>query len=188
MVFGPFDIPGEVYLTLLSVVFKYVAHCRGVCGGWRVHFGHSQCFCPSLMITQPHHPLFPLFLYCVEALVASALTLFGWPIFMQLPTTAIEKVLIANNTSMVPDEVLAQRLGLIPIEADPRLFEYVSGLSWYIFHCPTIIFIFALAILTWYFWRAILVENDTAHEKNTIVFKLDVRCKKDDGRIKGMFL
>ena len=61
---------------------------------------------------------------------------------MQLPTMAIEKVLIANNTSVVQDEVLAQRLGLIPIEADPSLFEYVSGLSWYIFHCATIIFIF----------------------------------------------
>lgn len=41
---------------------------------------------------------------------------------------AIEKVLIANNTSVVQDEVLAHRLGLIPIKADPRLFEYLSGL------------------------------------------------------------
>lgn len=32
-----------------------------------------------------------------------------------------------------------------------------------------------------------LAENDTAHEKNTIVFKLDVRCKKGGGRIKGSF-
>lgn len=47
---------------------------------------------------------------------------------MQLPTMAIEKVLIANNTSIVQDEVLAHRLGLIPISVDPRLFEYISGL------------------------------------------------------------
>lgn len=40
---------------------------------------------------------------------------------------AIEKVFVANNTSLVQDEVLAQRLGLIPIAADPRLFEYLSG-------------------------------------------------------------
>lgn len=46
----------------------------------------------------------------------------------QVPTMAIEKVLIANNTSVVQDEVLAHRLGLIPIKADPRLFEYLSGL------------------------------------------------------------
>lgn len=37
---------------------------------------------------------------------------------------AIERVYIANNTSVVQDEVLAHRLGLIPISADPRLFEY----------------------------------------------------------------
>lgn len=43
---------------------------------------------------------------------------------LQVPTMAIEKVFIYNNTSIVQDEVLAQRLGLIPIKADPRLFEY----------------------------------------------------------------
>lgn len=40
---------------------------------------------------------------------------------------AIEKVLIANNTSVIIDEVLSHRMGLIPIAADPRLFEYLSG-------------------------------------------------------------
>lgn len=37
---------------------------------------------------------------------------------------AIEKVLIYNNTSLLQDEVLAHRMGLIPLRADPRLFEY----------------------------------------------------------------
>lgn len=57
-----------------------------------------------------------------------------WQLFLisslvlsQLPTMAIEKVLIANNTSVVQDEVLAHRLGLIPLNVDPRLFEYMSG-------------------------------------------------------------
>lgn len=40
---------------------------------------------------------------------------------------AIEKVFVYNNTSIVQDEVLAHRLGLIPIKADPRLFEYRSA-------------------------------------------------------------
>ncbi|KAK4793997.1 hypothetical protein SAY86_011991 [Trapa natans] len=44
----------------------------------------------------------------------------------ELPTMAIEKVLIANNTSVIRDEILAHRLGLIPIKADPRLFDYLS--------------------------------------------------------------
>lgn len=37
---------------------------------------------------------------------------------------AVEKVFIYNNTSIIQDEILAHRLGLIPIKADPRLFEY----------------------------------------------------------------
>lgn len=49
-------------------------------------------------------------------------------VVIQLPTMAIEKVLIANNTSIIQDEVLAHRLGLIPIKVDPRLFEYMSGI------------------------------------------------------------
>lgn len=36
---------------------------------------------------------------------------------------AIEKVFVLNNTSMIQDEVLAHRLGLIPIRADPREFR-----------------------------------------------------------------
>ena len=37
---------------------------------------------------------------------------------------AVDKVFIYNNTSIIQDEVLAHRLGLIPIFADPRRFEY----------------------------------------------------------------
>ncbi|EXB51013.1 DNA-directed RNA polymerases I and III subunit RPAC1 [Morus notabilis] len=45
----------------------------------------------------------------------------------EVPTMAIERVLIANNTSVVQDEVLAHRLGLIPINVDPRLFEFAGN-------------------------------------------------------------
>lgn len=37
---------------------------------------------------------------------------------------AIEKVYMYNNTSIVQDEVLAHRLGLVPLKADPRYFEF----------------------------------------------------------------
>jgi len=40
-----------------------------------------------------------------------------------VPSMAIEKVFIYNNTSIIQDEVLAHRLGLIPLKADPRLFQ-----------------------------------------------------------------
>ncbi|KYN14083.1 PREDICTED: DNA-directed RNA polymerases I and III subunit RPAC1 isoform X2 [Trachymyrmex cornetzi] len=42
----------------------------------------------------------------------------------EVPSMAIEKVYIINNTSLIQDEVLAHRLGLVPLRADPRLFEY----------------------------------------------------------------
>eukprot|EP00898_Chlorokybus_atmophyticus_P005128 jgi/Chlat1/5616/Chrsp369S05377 len=40
----------------------------------------------------------------------------------EVPTMAIEKVFMADNTSIVQDEVLAHRLGMTPVKADPRRF------------------------------------------------------------------
>jgi DNA-directed RNA polymerase I and III subunit RPAC1 len=45
-------------------------------------------------------------------------------ILSDVPTMAIEKVHIYQNTSIMQDEVLAHRLGLIPLKADPRLFKW----------------------------------------------------------------
>lgn len=42
----------------------------------------------------------------------------------EVPTMAIEHVYIVNNTSIIQDEVLSHRLGLIPLRVDPRLFEW----------------------------------------------------------------
>ena len=47
-------------------------------------------------------------------------------ILSEVSTLAIEKVLIKNNTSVIPDEVLAHRLGLIPILANPKLLSFYS--------------------------------------------------------------
>jgi DNA-directed RNA polymerase I and III subunit RPAC1 len=41
----------------------------------------------------------------------------------EVPTVAIEKVYMWNNSSIIHDEVLAHRMGLIPIQADPRYLE-----------------------------------------------------------------
>ncbi|XP_045184889.1 DNA-directed RNA polymerases I and III subunit RPAC1-like [Mercenaria mercenaria] len=57
----------------------------------------------------------------IDAAIANA---FRRILLAEVPTMAIEKVHIYNNTSIIQDEVLAHRLGLIPIKADPRLFEY----------------------------------------------------------------
>ena len=42
----------------------------------------------------------------------------------EIPTMAIEKVGIWQNTSIIHDENLAHRMGLIPIKADPRKFNF----------------------------------------------------------------
>ena len=41
---------------------------------------------------------------------------------------AIEKVFIYDNTSIVQDEVLAHRLGLIPIKSNPDEFDFKIGI------------------------------------------------------------
>lgn len=37
---------------------------------------------------------------------------------------AIEHVYMFMNSSIIHDEILAHRLGLVPIMANPRMFEY----------------------------------------------------------------
>ncbi|VDK88262.1 unnamed protein product [Litomosoides sigmodontis] len=56
----------------------------------------------------------------VEAPIANAIRRV---LIAELPTMAIEKVYLYQNTSIIPDEVLSHRLGLLPIKADPRLFK-----------------------------------------------------------------
>ncbi|KAM4693628.1 DNA-directed RNA polymerases I and III subunit RPAC1 [Discoglossus pictus] len=66
----------------------------------------------------------------------------------EVPTMAVEKVLVYNNTSIIQDEILAHRLGLIPICVDPRLFEYRSA------------------------------EDAEGTEIDTLHFELNVRCTR----------
>lgn len=42
---------------------------------------------------------------------------------------AIEKVHVYNNTSIIQDEILAHRLGLVPLKADPRKFSFPKNLG-----------------------------------------------------------
>ncbi|KAL0221648.1 hypothetical protein RCL1_001502 [Eukaryota sp. TZLM3-RCL] len=44
----------------------------------------------------------------------------------EIATMAVEHVVVLNNTSVIPDEVLAHRLGLIPLLVDAKLFEEVD--------------------------------------------------------------
>jgi DNA-directed RNA polymerase I and III subunit RPAC1 len=47
----------------------------------------------------------------------------------EIPTLAIEDVFIYQNTSIIQDEVLAHRLGLIPLCGDPKGLEWMK---WYV--------------------------------------------------------
>ena len=68
----------------------------------------------------------------------------------EVPTMAIERVLMEDNTSCIPDEMLCHRLGLIPIFADPRKFNFPKNRQF-----------------------------TDATEEDTILFELDVECTLD---------
>lgn len=57
----------------------------------------------------------------IDASLANA---FRRILIAEVASMAIEKVFVFNNTSIIQDEVLAHRLGLIPIFADPRCFSF----------------------------------------------------------------
>ncbi|KAI8085659.1 DNA-directed RNA polymerase [Thamnidium elegans] len=59
----------------------------------------------------------------IDASIANA---FRRIMIAEVPTMAIEKVYVMNNTSIIQDEVVAHRLGLIPIKADPLEFDYMT--------------------------------------------------------------
>ncbi|CAG9839960.1 unnamed protein product [Diabrotica balteata] len=81
-----------------------------------------------------------------------------------VPSMAIEKVYIHNNTSIIQDEVLAHRLGLIPLKADARLFDYKED------------------------------SSATSNENDSLEYELKIKCsynkeanKKDSSREEDMY-
>ncbi|KAI0365884.1 insert subdomain of RNA polymerase alpha subunit [Pilatotrama ljubarskyi] len=85
----------------------------------------------------------------VDASIANA---FRRILIAEVPTIAIEDVFVWNNTSVIHDEILAQRLGLIPLNVDPALFS-------------------------------VRLPGDIPYDRNTLVFQLDVECKREKGAI-----
>ncbi|KAK7006745.1 RPOLD domain-containing protein [Favolaschia claudopus] len=56
----------------------------------------------------------------VDASIANA---FRRIIIAEVPTICIENVYVYNNTTVIADEILAHRLGLIPLNIDPKAME-----------------------------------------------------------------
>ncbi|XP_037074813.1 DNA-directed RNA polymerases I and III subunit RPAC1-like [Pollicipes pollicipes] len=80
----------------------------------------------------------------IDAPIANA---FRRILIAEVPSMAIEKVHIYNNTSILQDEVLAHRMGLIPLKANPLMFEYKGS------------------------------SEDAGKPEDTLEFELKVKCK-----------
>jgi DNA-directed RNA polymerases I and III subunit RPAC1 len=59
----------------------------------------------------------------VDASIANALRRI---LLAEVPTIAIEKVWFSANSGIIQDEVLAHRVGLVPLKLDPRKLDYVQ--------------------------------------------------------------
>lgn len=101
-------------------------------------------------------------LECCFSLVgvdASFANAFRRILLAEVPTLAIEKVYVRNNTSVIADEVLAHRLGLIPLRGS------VDGLNW----------------MRW--WDPGDPENNIPPapltDYNTVVLELKVICERN---------
>jgi len=90
----------------------------------------------------------------VHAAIANA---FRRIFLAEVPTLAIETVYVANNTSIVQDEVLAQRLGLVPLQGN------VNGLR----------------AMGWY------QKGNPPTDKDTVVLNLRVACERNPEAAKG---
>lgn len=80
----------------------------------------SVCFAPQsrqIVINSLSSSVISFDLVGLDASIANALRRI---LVSEVPAVAIEDVFMYNNTSIVQDEVLSHRLGLVPIKVDPR--------------------------------------------------------------------
>ena len=77
----------------------------------------------------------------------------------EVPTVAIEYAYITNNTSVIQDEVLAARIGLVPLAGDPDGFD----------------------AMTWYKKPSTGEEQQPGTIRNTLAFVLEAECTNKAG-------
>lgn len=79
----------------------------------------------QIIVTKLNEECIDFDLIGVDAAIANALRRI---LLAEVPTVAVETVWIAVNTSIIQDEVLAHRIGLIPLRIDPsKLDDVVEG-------------------------------------------------------------
>ncbi|KAH3900891.1 DNA-directed RNA polymerase core subunit RPC40 SCDLUD_002350 [Saccharomycodes ludwigii] len=76
----------------------------------------------------------------------------------EVPSIAAEYVYFFNNTSVLQDEVLAHRIGLVPLKVDPDLLTWVDHT---------------------------VPEDEKFNDENTIVLTLNVQCTRNPDAPKG---
>lgn len=77
----------------------------------------------------------------------------------EVPSVAAETIYVFNNTSVIQDEVLAHRIGLIPLKVDPDLLTWVDQTA---------------------------DEKDKFTDENTIVLTLNVTCSHNANAPEGL--
>lgn len=127
---------------------------------------------------QPYDAAFSLI--GVDASIANA---FRRILLSELPTLAIEDVFFFDNTSIIQDEVLAHRLGLIPLTGG---HEGLRWMHWYRKPPPKDDYAAQAA------WEAEQEAGEASagasvpNDYNTVVMSLDVECRwateEEDGR------
>ncbi|RDB16866.1 DNA-directed RNA polymerases I and III subunit RPAC1 [Hypsizygus marmoreus] len=88
----------------------------------------------------------------VDASIANA---FRRILIAEVPTVCIEHVYVWDNTSVIVDEVLAHRIGLVPLNIDPALVMMKESV------------------------------DEQATDRNTIVFGINIRCERNPNAPKG---
>lgn len=106
--------------------------------------------------TDPYDSTFSLI--GLDASIANA---FRRILIAEVPTIAIEDVYVTDNTSIIQDEVLASRLGLIPLTGSKEGFD-------------------------WMRWKRKPTDEDLDAEDiltdyNTVILKLDIDCRWAEG-------
>ena len=99
--------------------------------------------------------------FSLIGLDASLANAFRRILISEVPTLAIEKVYVYNNTSVIADEVISQRLGLIPLKGSKEGLDFMR-------------------------WRQKgdpenEIEEEAAMDYNTVVLHLEVECKRREG-------
>ncbi|KZP28438.1 hypothetical protein FIBSPDRAFT_779819, partial [Athelia psychrophila] len=88
----------------------------------------------------------------VDASIANA---FRRIMIAEVPAICVENVYVFNNTSVIVDEILSHRIGMVPLNVDPALIDIKDSIT------------------------------DQPTDRNTLVFKLSAECTRNPKAPKG---